>query len=212
MGPGKIDQVKEIIARETANAGAETGLKYWLLERVVNLHRLIDLPKGQEYDTLADFLERYVDFLPVCLEQFHAICQQANITEYSDLFLDLAVEFLLSPPQDVEYEPGIGHLIDEVYMAHRMLEELNDRCYGYLGGPAMPADTSSANIIVHSLIGDDFANELDIAVQYAIEANREREQAVMSRLNPASVSSLGLSGKDWPMFAEDTLVRINFLF
>ena len=212
MGPEKIAQVRQVIAHEKANTDETSRLNVWLLERAVRLHHMIELPEGHEFETLAAFVLEYVDFLPECLDQFHSVAARAGISEYTDLFLDIAVDFLLSPPQGVEHSPGIGHLIDEAFMAHRILEELNDRCYGYLGGPAMPADTSYANIVIHSLIGDAFANELDLVVQYAIEANQDKERAVMAKLNRTEVQSLGLAGKEWPLFGEHSSVAIKFRF
>jgi len=212
MIPAKISQVRHVIAREKARSGDAKTINFWLLEKAVKLHPLVGLPDSDQFESLATFIEQYVDFLPDCLEHFNRIARQAQLTEYTDLFLHLATDFLLAPPEELELEVGFGHLIDEAFMAHRMLEELNDRCMRYLGGPAMPADTSFANVIIHSLIGDAFANELDMAVHYAIESQAEKERAVMANLHPVPLEEVAKAAKDWPTFGEDLMVTIKFKY
>ncbi|WP_317932814.1 hypothetical protein [Halioxenophilus sp. WMMB6] len=209
MDPDKIAQIRAVIASGKSAQRDSTGLEFWYLERSARLHHLIELPPGNEAEALRLFVERYIDFLPDCLEHFHALAERANISQYTGLFLDLAIDFLLSQPEGVELH-SYGHLIDEAYMAHRLLEELNDRCLRYLGGPAMPADTAFANLIMHSIIGEAYANELDMAVQYAIEANGELEKNVLSGLQPAPLHELADAAQNWPVFGEDLSVGVKF--
>jgi len=55
-------------------------------------------------------------------------------------------------------------LLDESYLAHRLIEEINDRYITYLGQPLIPLDTTLANLIAHQLIGEERANQLDVQV------------------------------------------------
>lgn len=212
MIPEKIAQIRAAIAEEKARCDNTSDFNYWMLEKAVKIHRLVALPESEEFEALATFVESYIDFLPDCLAHFNRVAHQANLNEYTDLFLNLAMDFVLAPPNELELEVGFGHLIDEAYMAHRILEELNDRCMPFLGGPGMPADTAIANVIVHSLIGDDFANELDMAVHFAIESQSQKEQQVKSNLQPVPSQMVANAAKDWPVLGEDLMVGLNFRF
>ena len=212
MDPDKIRRVSDVIAREKATDVNYAQRDLWLMEKAVKLHRLISLPEGKEFGTLGRFIEAYVDFLPDCLEHFNAVAEKANISAYTDIFLNLAVDFFISPPQGIELETGFGHLIDEAYMAHRLLEELNDRCLVHVGGPGLPADTAYANVIMHSIIGDGFANELDMAVHYAIEANIGKEKSVLANLKPTPIYKVAQASENWSVFGEDLLINITFKF
>lgn len=212
MIPEKISQIRKVIMQEKSRAHGDRDFNLWMLEKAVQVHHLVALPEGQEFDALAKFVVSYIDALPDCLEHFHQVAQQANLSPYTDLFLNLATDFVLAPPADLELEVGFGHLIDEAYMAHRLLEELNDRCLMYLGGPGLPMDNSFANIIVHELIGDEFANDLDFAVQFAIESQAEQEQQVKASLNHKPLHAVADASKDWPTLGEELSVGIRFQF
>ncbi|HEY6130583.1 MAG TPA: hypothetical protein VIV27_01125, partial [Halioglobus sp.] len=57
-------------------------------------------------------------------------------------------------------------LLDEAFLAHRLLEEVNDRHIRHLQRPLLLLDMTEANIIVHHLLGDAFANRLEQLVQF----------------------------------------------
>src|SRR5690606_5487614 len=72
--------------------------------------------------------------------------------------------FFLTQNGDAVADDLIG-LLDESYLAHRLIEEINDRYITYLGQPLIPLDTTLANLIAHQLIGEDCANRLDAQVE-----------------------------------------------
>ncbi|BFM04827.1 hypothetical protein [Halioxenophilus aromaticivorans] len=212
MIPEKISQIRSVIAQEKARTDGDRDFNYWMLEKAVQVHHLVALPRGQEFDALSKFVVAYIDALPDCLEHFHRVAEQANLSPYTDLFLNLATDFVLAPPAELELEVGFGHLMDEAFMAHRLLEELNDRCLHYLGGPGLPVDNSFANVIVHGLIGDEFANDLDLAVHFAIESQAAQERAVTANLHAKPLQAVADAAKDWPTLGEELMVGIRFQF
>src|SRR5690606_41016859 len=54
------------------------------------------------------------------------------------------------------------------YLAHRMVEEDNDRYVAHGGESMIPMNNTRANLIVHELLGEDYANRLDSAVFEAV--------------------------------------------
>lgn len=212
MIPEKVSQIRSVIAEQKSDRDNQAGFHFWLLEKTAHAHHLVELPESQTFEALAQFIEAYIDFLPECLEHFYRVAERANLNKYTDLFLNIATDFVLAPSEGAEFDIGYGRLVDKTYMAHRLLEELNDRCHRYLGGPGLPADTAMANVIVHSLLGEDFANELDIAVHFAIESQADKERQAMANIEPRSLDEITSAGREWPEFGQDLLVGLKFKF
>ncbi|MGN5945731.1 hypothetical protein ACNQRS_32315, partial [Pseudomonas aeruginosa] len=59
---------------------------------------------------------------------------------------------------------GIDAMLDEAYLAHRLVEEVNDRFIAHFGQALIPLDTTVATQVAHQLIGEPFANPLHQAV------------------------------------------------
>ena len=53
----------------------------------------------------------------------------------------------------------------QAYLAHRLLEELNDALNAIYNCPVIPVDMTRSNLIVHHIIGEPFANQIDGAIQ-----------------------------------------------
>jgi len=47
----------------------------------------------------------------------------------------------------LEGHEGLDGLLDEAYLAHRLVEEVNDLYIKHFGQPLIPADTTVANVI-----------------------------------------------------------------
>lgn len=120
-------------------------------------------------EALMDFVVSYIRHVPDFIEAVHKIGQANNIESVTGPFLRIAEEFFLSPPELVDGHAGLDALLDEAYLAHRIIEEVNDHILARFGIPLAPMDMTKANLIVHSLIGEPFANDLDHAVQYSVE-------------------------------------------
>ena len=118
---------------------------------------------------LEELAIRYIEHVPDFLEAIYQIAEQAGIDREIEPFLQIAEDYFLKPPEVVDGHMGLDALMDESYLAHRLMEELNDRFISHCGIPLAPLDMTRANIIIHHLIGEPFANELDLIVQHAAE-------------------------------------------
>lgn len=150
---------------------AETGHLEQLLQRCIaqGVHLAIQLPKEQPSKHLLAFAVAYIEHVPDFLEAARAITRGAHIERLAQPFLKLAEDFFLKPPELVNQRIGLDELLDEAYLAHRLLEEVNDHYMANTGIPLIPLDMTISNLIVHHLIGEPFANELDEAVSFAVE-------------------------------------------
>lgn len=118
---------------------------------------------------LLRFVSAYIEQVPELLQAAHQVAQEAGIEAQIKPVLKIAEQFFLQSPALMAGHEGLEGLLDEAYLAHRLVEEVNDRYITHLGAPLIPLDTTVANLIAHQLIGEPFANQLDEAVHHAVD-------------------------------------------
>ena len=158
------ERIDQALQHETEHGSLATDLA----GRIDGLHRAIRLPEADAPGTLLRFVRAYVDEVPELVEAAASVASKAGIDAQIKPVLRLAEQFFLSPPPELEGHEGLEALLDEAYLAHRLVEEVNDRYIAHFGQPLIPLDTTRANLIAHQLIGEPFANQLDEAVHHAL--------------------------------------------
>lgn len=155
----------------------KTGHLAKLLEQHLqsDIHIAIKLPKDDPIKGLLEFVIAYIEHVPSFIEATRAITNSAKIHEYAEPFLQLAEDFFLKPPEIVAGHVGLDELMDEAYLAHRLMEEVNDRFMLRSSIPLIPMDMTLSNLIIHNLIGEQFANELDEAVEQIVQRTMLKE-------------------------------------
>lgn len=133
------------------------------------IHLAIQLPANNAATCLVDFVISYIEYVPCCIDTVRSATREAGIGQYAEPFLNLATEFFLKPPEAIREHTGLNELMDEAYLAHRLIEEMNDQFMVNTSIALVPVDMSISNLIIHNLIGEPFANELDEAVHYTVE-------------------------------------------
>ena len=207
--PALREQIQLALVQE-ASSGA---LARQLQNQLDLLHPTIQLPASDAHGVLTRFVTSYVEQVPDVLDAAHAVAREAGIEAQVKPVLKLAEQFFLSPPSILEGHQGLDALLDEAYLAHRLVEEVNDRYITHLGQPLIPLDTTMANLIAHQLIGEPFANQLDEAVHHAVDGllneaifQRASVQAYRERLaNPHTVSAW----KRWPCLSRELGVELQ---
>ena len=155
----------------------KTGHLAGILDRVITsgVHIAIKLPEERATETLLNFVIAYIEHVPSFLEAARDITESANLQPLTTPILALAENYFIKPPEIVSGHVGLDELMDEAYLAHRLMEEVNDRLMMRTGVPLLPMDMTMSNIVIHSLIGEPFANELDDAVHYAVDLLMAKE-------------------------------------
>jgi hypothetical protein len=161
---------------------AKTGHLARMLNAHINsgVHIAIKLPNEGAVDCLMNFVIAYIENVPRFLEAAMSITQSAHIEAYAAPTLNLALDYFLKPPEMISGHIGIDELMDEAYLAHRLMEEVNDRFMLRAGIPLVPMDMTLSNLVVHSLIGEPFSNELDDAVQFSVDKLMAQEHVYES--------------------------------
>ncbi len=165
---GKIDEAR----RQELASGQMTER---LRRELPQLRAKLILPEANPLAGLMDFVTDYIENVPSCLQLVAALGKELGFYEYAAPFLDMAEGYFLRPPAGLSTEDGMEALLDEAFLAHRLLEEVNDHYIRHLHRPLLPLDMTEANIIVHHLLGDDLASRLERLVQFAASHLLERE-------------------------------------
>jgi molybdopterin converting factor small subunit len=193
---------------------ASTGqLAQQLEEKLPHLHPAITLAEGDRNIVMTRFVTAYVDLVPDLLDAANDVAREAGIESQVKPVLKIAEQFFLQPPAILAGHIGLDGLLDEAYLAHRLVEEVNDLYIKHFGQPLIPADTTVANVIAHQLIGETFANQLDEAVHHEVyemlnEDNFALESVEAYREQLKSVATEA-AWKRWPCLSRKLGVELE---
>jgi len=162
-------RIRRIIDQALAQEAAEGQYARALELRLSELRETLLLPAEAPVASLVRFVQRYVRSVPSCLRLVTAVSKRQGFYDYAAPFLRLAQDYFLQPPVPLNEASGLEMLLDEAFLAHRLLEEVNDHHIRHLQRPLLPVDMTEANIIVHHLLGDDFASRLEQLVAMTAE-------------------------------------------
>ncbi len=207
--------IRETIQQAKAHE-EETGHLCSLLEKEIpKLHSAIRLPNENAANALVDFVTRYIEHVPDFVEAISNVTNEARVFDYAETFLRIAKDYFLNPPDIIEGHQGMDALMDEAYLAHRLMEEVNDRFISHCGAPLAPMDMTRSNLIIHHLIGEPFANELDMAVQYSVELCMGKEKVFAHTDFQNYLAEHRQHGwqkelNAWPCLAHDLDITLSF--
>ena len=192
----------------------DTGQLARLLDaRIGNLHQAIELPAEHVVPVLLNFITHYIDHVPEFVDAVDAIAVDAGLEEYTEPVMTVAREFFAQPPEILSGHEGLNALMDEAYLAHRLIEEVNDCFMTNSGLPLVPMDMTRSNLIIHHLIGEPFANQLDQAVHLIVNHMEYSEDvfsssAVLQHLaNPRTNWAKEL--KKWPCLMDSLAIQLT---
>jgi hypothetical protein len=180
-----------------------------------NIHTAIQLPAHKPLDSLLRFVIAYIDHVPEFLQATAAITENAGIHSFAQPYLQLAADFFLKPPEMVSGHIGLDELMDEAYLAHRLMEEVNDRFMLRAGIPLVPMDMTLSNLLIHSLIGEPFANQLDNAVHLMVQQTRPSEAvydspAFKSYVTVHQNNNWEQEYQHWPCLIDQLAIELRF--
>ena len=205
--------LRSLIQHAHQHEAASGLLRQQLEAQLERLHPAIQLPDVDALTVMARFVAAYIDQVPEMLEAAASVAEEAGIREQILPVLKVAETFFIQPPALLEGHQGLNALLDEAYLAHRLVEEVNDRYISHLGQVLIPLDTTVANVIAHQLIGEPFANQLDEAVHHAVDElldeqvfQQDSVQEYRTRLsNPQTVAAW----QNWPCLSRQLGVELG---
>ncbi|MBD8596722.1 hypothetical protein [Pseudomonas sp. CFBP 8772] len=161
--------LREQITRAQEHEAQSGQLSRQLESQLPHLHPSIHLPDVDARGVLTRFVIAYIGQVPDLLDAAHDVALQAGIDSQIRPVLKIAEQFFTAPPAIMAGHEGLDGLLDEAYLAHRLVEEVNDLYIKHFGQPLIPMNTTVASVIAHQLIGEAFANQLDEVVHHAID-------------------------------------------
>ena len=167
--------IRQIIDAALHQESAGNQLRNSLTKRLPELRDKLVLPEQQPIDALMAFIIDYIESVPGCLSLVTAVSKRLGFHDYAAPFLHMAEDYFLQPPEELPVDGGLEALLDEAFLAHRLLEEVNDHHVRQLQRPLLPVDMTEANTIVHHLLGDEFATRLEQLVQFTASQLLQRE-------------------------------------
>jgi len=203
--------LREQISRAHQHEASTGQLVSQLKKQVPHLHSSIALADGDRNMVMTRFVTAYIDLVPDLLDAANDVAREAGI-EIKPV-LKIAEHFFLQPPAILAGHDGLDGLLDEAYLAHRLVEEVNDLYIKHFGQPLIPADTTVANVIAHQLIGEDFANQLDEAVHLAVDEMLNEEsfalESVEAYREQLKSPQTEASWKRWPCLSRQLGVELS---
>ncbi|MDF0733510.1 hypothetical protein P0Y43_22710 [Pseudomonas entomophila] len=207
-----IAAVRELIVLAHQHERRTGQLKHRLEQQLPHLHRSIQLPQQDAQGTLTRFVAAYIDQVPELLEAANTVAREAGIESQIKPVLKIAEAYFLHPPSVMEGHEGLDGLLDEAYLAHRLVEEVNDLYIRHFQQPLIPVDTTVANLIAHQLIGEAFANQLDEVVHHSVEEMLDDEsfavESVEAYREALSSPATGMAWKRWPCLSRQLSVDL----
>ncbi|MBK8971049.1 MAG: hypothetical protein IPM37_06640 [Hahellaceae bacterium] len=160
-----LEAVYEIIAKAKHAVLQNARYRDWLEERLNFFHRSIQMPAQDPILGLERFVLRYIDLAPRMLDCIDRLTREAGLAAQASPFLEAGQNFFLhSGLKTLEYT-GLEGLLIRAYQTHRLIEELYDCNRSLALRPDLGLENTEVNLLVHQLIGEPFANELDDACQ-----------------------------------------------
>ncbi len=207
-------QIRESIIKAEKIEAENHQLRLFLESKLPELHNAIALPEDNSLDALLEFVTQYIEHVPDFLEALTQLTKEAGVYQYAKTFLNIAEDYFFEPLELSAGRNGLLALVDEAYLAHRLIEEVNDRVMMASGLPLAPMDMTLSNIIVHDLLGDEFANQLDLAVHYSIESLFESDNFFRNAdfnhyLQHHHENGWTRAVEEWPCLAGDSAIQLN---
>jgi len=174
------ERIKQFIDEALKHEQETCQLHNILQDRLPTVERVVRLPEEQAQEKLYQFVLKYIQQVPQMMEDLHYGAVEAGLTSYVLPIINVVQSFFEKTSEQLDGSAGMFMLMDKAFLAHRLFEEVNDTYIMQVGQPMIPFDMTMSNVIVHSLIGEPFANDLDQMVFVAVDELFGPQQAYNS--------------------------------
>lgn len=200
--------IRSIIDDAIQHEAETEAFRNLLIDTKDNLHHSIQTTSKDAVNSLQFFVIDYLRHVPDCLEVVEQDATELGLEEAMQPFVNVAIDYFLSPPAQIRQRSGLAGLLHTAYLAHRILEELNDVYLARTGQPLIPRNLVTANLVVHELIGSEFAAELEQLVN-------QMTSILSSRFNKIPNSLLKQNSDEpvfgrWPCFGDPHGVQLQW--
>lgn len=160
--------VLEIIAQARRKEARSGRFLRQMKEKVTRLPASIVVGGSNPATSLFQFAIEYIEMAPRLIECVDACAQEAGIRELFKPFIAGAAQYFTQPSVLLVQYDGLDGLLIRAYMCHRLMEEMHDNNRSIRASELIDLEATRANLLVHELIGEPFANELDDAITITV--------------------------------------------
>lgn len=133
------------------------------------LSRLVHLDDANIDQQLLNFIFLYVEAVPDLLQKMEESTDRNGCARLVQPLLKVSKDFFELAPPSLASHTGLTAILVKSYLVHRLIEEVIDNCLFRTGCTIINMDMALTNAIVHGLIGEPFANEMDELVAQAAQ-------------------------------------------
>ncbi len=175
------------------------------------LHRAIQVSEGNTIAVLLDFVVRYTEHVAEFLDVLSTIGVNANCCEYTEAVVNFCIGPFGETPSLLNEKNALATLMAQAYIAHRVIEEVNEHFSQQCNEPLIPMDMTRSNLIIHQLIGEPLANQLDLVAQDIAE-QLERDYLRLDNgifdQNASREIAWGIEINHWPCLTDTLAVDL----
>lgn len=165
MTPQAVLDIIDQARRQEARSG--TFLRQ-LGEKAASLPGTITIEGYQPATCLFQFAVEYIEMAPRLIECVEACAREADKADLFAPFIDAATRYFTQPSVLLVRYDGLDGLLIRAYLCHRLMEEMYENNRSIRASDLVDIEATQANLLVHQLIGEPFANELDDAITLTV--------------------------------------------
>lgn len=133
-----------------------------------------------QLDQLESTLNETIEAIPVVLERLSQAAHEAGIAQLVEPMLEHAISYFLRTDDLVSDHLGALGLLDDAYLLHAFLLQINDVYHRHTAVQLLPDDLSATVRVLRWVLGPEIADHLDHAV--AQEVTRAVQQTYYREL------------------------------
>lgn len=164
----RLDAVNEIINQAKAVEFRSRYLQRTLTTQSWQLPELISVDADPAAPQLLNFIIDYIELAPQTLACIANSAKRVGLDYLFQPFLQTAMDYFMRPAIILNFNTGLDGLMIRAYQCHRLIEELYENNRSLRNSKICELESTQANLLVHHLIGEPFANEIDESVIYTM--------------------------------------------
>ena len=149
-----------------------------------------------------------IDAIPAILEQMSAAGQQAGIGHLLAPILQQVTGYFLAGEDLIPDREGSLGLLDDAYLAHLYLQEINRAYQASTGQLLLPIDCNGTIQVLRAVLGQEITAQLDqVVIQGVNQAiqQSQHEQLIQGNQTLSATGGPGAWGGSW----EDEMSRVG---
>ncbi|PFG10525.1 hypothetical protein ATI45_2976 [Marinobacter sp. LV10MA510-1] len=161
---------------------------------------------------LFQFSVEYIETAPRLIHAVDTCARDAGHEGLFTPFLDAAIRFFTNPSVLLSRYIGLDGLLISAYLCHRLMEDMYDNNHSFRRSQLVDLEATRANLLVHELIGEPFANELDDAVAITVRQIAGSPDYYDLNLDPFVAQANNAAWDSMRQYWENLLVRNHIRF